>query len=306
MSGSGLFAREWQSPEARPRVTAYYFRQWDGYDMDYHRHEAVEIMYAINGVCRIGIHANDDKHMEVELKKGEFIILDANMRHRLIVDKQTPCRMLNIEFRVSQGEATLPSLGALAGQDADLRALMEAVEPYYVLKDSNEVYHTLKLLVLELDAGGKEAPGAMGGLLFQQLLIQIARIYRQSAKIGSQQHDLYINQCLQFIHHNYDRDIQVKDIAAAVNLHHGYLHRIFRARVGQSITEYLTGLRLEKAKMLLKQTDIPIMDICDYIGVGSRQYFHAMFKKLTGLTPVQYRTRTSTGEGDDSRTYFHE
>jgi AraC-like DNA-binding protein len=306
VTGGGVFKQEWQEPVAEPLVTAYYFRQWEEFDMPFHGHDSVEIMYAISGVCRVEVLKNGQKLHIVELKKGEFIILDGNVQHRLIVDKHTPCRMLNIEFRISQGISHFPSISKLARQDADLQALLEAQEPYYVFKDSNEVYHTLKLLVLELDAGSKETPGAMAGLLFQQLLIQIARIYRQFAFSGSRQLDLYMNQCLQFIHHNYDRDIQVKDIAAAVNLHHGYLHRIFRARVGQSITAYLTGLRLEKAKMLLRQTDIPIMDICDYIGVGSRQYFHAMFKKLTGLTPVQYRTRTSTGEENDESGYYIE
>ncbi|MBD2872684.1 helix-turn-helix transcriptional regulator [Paenibacillus arenilitoris] len=295
---AGLFKREWLERDACALATAYYFKQWDHFDMPFHRHDAVEIMYAISGVCRIEMESDDMPLRHVELKKGEFIILNADLPHRLIVESHTPCRMLNIEFKAGGEREGSASVRQLAGQDRDLRSLLDAPAPYLVLKDSSDVYQTLKMLVLELDGLGKE-PGPMIGLLFHQLLILIARLHRESACDGSQQHDLYMNKCLQFIHHNYDRDIQAKDIAAAVNLHHGYLHRIFRARLGQSITEYLTELRLEKAKMLLRQTDIPIADICEYIGVGSREYFHAWFKKNAGVTPVKYR---SENNGIDRKT----
>ncbi|CAM4246973.1 AraC family transcriptional regulator [Paenibacillus alkaliterrae] len=301
MEIAALFKPEWLNRDVWASASAYYFKQWEEFDMPFHRHDAVEIMYVISGLCRIEIFGDTDSARLVELKKGEFIILNANVRHRLIVDKHTPCRMLNIEFNTSSECSIFPSIRQVAQEDLDLTSLMNASAPYFVLKDSNEVYHTLKTLVLELDSIGKE-PKAMVGLLFAQLLIQIARIYRQSVSSGSPRHDIYMNKCIQFIHHNYDRDIQVKDIAAAVNLHHGYLHRIFRAHLGKSVTEYLTELRLEKAKMLLRQTDIPIMDICDYIGVGSRQYFHALFKKNIGVTPVQYRTGMSANL--DSRDYI--
>ncbi|WP_155983945.1 helix-turn-helix transcriptional regulator, partial [Paenibacillus sp. 1-18] len=66
--------------------------------------------------------------------------------------------------------------------------------------------------------------------------------------------------------------------------------RIFKKHTGQTLTAYLTMLRMDKARMLLQQTDIPIQEIADYVGVGSRQYFHMLFKKHTGKTPVEYRS----------------
>ncbi|MCA0755196.1 AraC family transcriptional regulator [Paenibacillus sp. N4] len=303
MTQTGLFKREWLERDACAAATAYYFKQWENFDMPFHRHDAVEIMYVISGVCRIEIQRDDLPHAQVELKKGEFVILNGNVLHRLIVEPDSPCRMLNVEFKAGKEPDGAASVKQLAGQDRDLQSLLCVTDPYLVLKDSSEVYHTLKMLVLELDSLSKE-PGVMVGLLFHQLFVLIARIYRQSAYNGPQQHDLYMNKCLQFIHHNYDRDIQVKDIAAAVNLNHGYLHRIFRARLGQSITEYLTELRLEKAKMLLRQTDIPAADICEYIGVGSREYFHAWFKKNAGVTPVQYRAGNNARGDNAEKGYF--
>jgi YesN/AraC family two-component response regulator len=63
--------------------------------------------------------------------------------------------------------------------------------------------------------------------------------------------------------------------------------------------EYLTAIRMEKAKMLLLRTDIPATDIPDYVGVGSRSYFHALFKKHTGMTPVEFRRSIDTHQWRD-------
>ncbi|MNC19886.1 Bifunctional transcriptional activator/DNA repair enzyme AdaA [compost metagenome] len=105
---------------------------------------------------------------------------------------------------------------------------------------------------------------------------------------------LYVKQIIEFLHQNYDQPIQVGDVASAVNLHPGYMQRIFKTRTGKTIISYLTEVRIEKAKMLLLQTDVPILDISDYVGIGSRQYFHTLFKKYTGQTPTEYRNSMDT------------
>ena len=121
------------------------------------------------------------------------------------------------------------------------------------------------------------------------MLLRIARLHGEKLRSSLQPADFYIRRSIDFLHQNYDRSIQVKDIAAAVSLHPGYLHRIFKAHTGRTITDYLNILRMEKSRMLLAQSDIPVAEIADYVGVSSRQYFHLLFKKYTGLTPVEYR-----------------
>lgn len=305
MKRPSLFHTDWLTLDRFVQASAYYFKQWDEFHMPFHTHDSVEIMYVISGVCQVEFAGEESISSKgVILKKGEFIILNANYKHRLIVDRATPCRMLNIEFKAGNERSVLPSMKVLAEQNDELYELFQATANYLVLRDSDEMYHTLKKLVLELDSQEKNNSGTMLDLLFAQLLIQIARIYRYSFYGGTVQHDIYVSKSITFMHHNYDRSIQVKDIAEAVNLHHGYLHRLFRSQTGQSLTEYLTELRLAKAKMLLSQTDVPIQDICDYIGVGSREYFHALFKKHMNLTPVQYRTQMNSLQLNDESDYI--
>lgn len=293
MSGT-LFKREWLDGDLYPYVLAYYFKQWTDYTMSYHTHDTIEIMYVISGACGIELEATAaSAACEMTLKKGDFIILDANVPHRLIVDERGPCRMLNVEFDFRERRVAFPSMRLLALEDDFVARLVMEPSSYLLLRDPSEVYQVLKSLVLELDSRGKSI-SVKTELLFAQLILAIARLHNESGAQGINRVDLYVKQAIEFMHHNYDRDIQVKDIAAAVSLHPGYLHRLFRAQLGKTLTGYLTELRMEKAKMLLRETDVAIADICDYVGVGSRQYFHAMFKKFTNQTPIAYRNSVDT------------
>lgn len=246
-------------------------------------------------------------------------MLDADVPHRLLVEDGVPCRMLNVEFGFSGSPPGQLSIRQLALEEEEVHTLLTNASPYLVLPDPEEVYHIMKSLVLELDQRGlmeqgrtptpmriippeersyhREArdlsspeQGILVRTLFIQLLVRVARLRGEMSRSASDQAELYVKRTIEFMHHNMDRNIQMKDIAAAVNLHPGYLHRIFRQHTQRTPTDYLTMLRMEKAKMLLQQTNIPISEISDYVGVGSRQYFHMLFKKYTGRTPVEYRS----------------
>lgn len=274
-----------------PRVFAYYFKQWEGFHMNFHQHDSTEIMYVIQGDCLVEWSVETGKHRAVKLTKGEFILLDANVPHRLIVENT--CRMLNVEFGFNDQSDGFPSIKQIAENEETLRAMVSSPAAYLKLQDPDEVYHTLKSLVLELDNRSNDG-GMLDRMLMSQLLIRISRLRRDAEKNGRQQADQYVRQSVEFLHQNYDRNIPVKEIASFVNLHPGYLQRIFRSQTGQTLMEYLTAVRMEKAKMLLLHTDIPVADIADYVGAGSRQYFHALFKKHTGITPIEFRNSMDT------------
>lgn len=288
MSGS-LFEPRLRDGDYIPRFFAYYYKQWHDYTMSYHDHHSTEIMYMISGFCRVDVQTGENVEESITLRKGEFIMLDAGVPHRLVVEGEQPCRMLNVEFGFTEGVRVGPSIRQMAAEEQEVTTLMLRPFPYLVLSDPEEVYYALKSLVLELDQR-KEQPGAMAEMLFMQLLVRIARLREEAERSNTQQTDMYIKRCIEFLHMNYDREIVVKDMAAAVNLHPGYLHRIFKKHTGLTLTAYLTMLRMDKARMLLQQTDIPIQEIADYVGVASRQYFHMLFKKHTGQTPVEFRS----------------
>ncbi|AZK48401.1 AraC family transcriptional regulator [Paenibacillus lentus] len=338
MERGSLFRTGLLDGDFQPEITAYYFKQWNEMHMAFHRHDSTEIMYIISGVCRVEINSgsareHDSKVEGVNLKKGEFILIDANVPHRLIVEKESPCRMLNIEFRFSDCKGSHPSLRQYFVDGGEAVAIMASAPfNYIVMRDPEDIYYTLKSLVLELDRIGHEVPPvqssregtgrsaalgdpavgmkyhgrhvqsqgqAMVRLLFAQLLIALGRLRQEHSTSGQLEYDHYVKQCLNYLHENYDQDIRVQDVAKIVNLHPGYLQRIFKNHTGETLMQYLTRLRMDKASMLLLHTDIPVADIADYVGIGSRQYFHALFKKHTGFTPVMYRNSLHAQKNDE-------
>ena len=280
---NSLYNRELLKGRFYPKTKAYYFKEWDNFRMDFHGHNAVEIMYVINGSCLVEV-----RDASIAMKKGELILLDANVEHRLQVEKEMPCRMLNIEFGFCEMGTLLPSYADVIQGSLTLKQLLRSGIPYFVMKDSEEVYVTLKSLIMELDRDDS-VENTLIGLLFDQLLIRLSRLYCEAADKLSGSGVIYVKKALQFIHQNYDRNIRIKDIAAAVNIHPGYLHRIFKSNKGCTINDYLIKVRIEKAKSLLANTDIKISDISEYVGMNSRQYFAFAFKQYTGQSPSSYR-----------------
>ena len=290
-----LFNPKWLNGEYRPDIIAYYYKQWNDFHMGFHTHETNEIMYVISGVCKV-----DTEDQTIAMRKGDLILLDSGTSHRLIVE-EGPCRMLNVEFTFTDCEGIVPSLNQLAEGNGALKELLERNCSYIMLRDPSDVYHTLKSLVMELDTGGQGKNSvSMIHLLVSQLMIRVARLAAEEFKDSAvRQIDRYVRQATEYIHQHYDCDIQAKDIAAVVNLHPVYLQRIFKSNMNQTLTEYMAELRIEKAKMLLARTDVPIIEIADYVGLNSRQYFSALFKKHTGCSPAAYRKSVETFTGFD-------
>ncbi|WP_025719004.1 cupin domain-containing protein, partial [Paenibacillus sp. 1-18] len=211
MNGS-LFELRLRDGDYIPRFFAYYYKQWRDYTMPYHNHHSTEIMYMISGLCRVDVQTGEKADESITLRKGEFIMLDAGVPHRLVVEGEQSCRMLNVEFGFTEGMSVGPSIRQMAAEEQEITAFMSRPFPYLVLSDPEEVYFTLKSLVLELDQR-KEHPGAMAKLLFMQLLVRIARLRAEAERSNTQQTDMYIKRCIEFLHLNYDRDIVVKDMA---------------------------------------------------------------------------------------------
>lgn len=287
MNGS-LFAQGLLERDYSPHFLAYYYKQWSNYTMAYHHHNSTEIMYLISGSCVVEVRDETGGDTPFRLKRGEMILLDAEVPHRLIVEEGSSCRMLNVEFAFTEYGGVVPSIGSLAREEEVLAELLRHPFDSLVLSDQEEVFHVLKALVLELDQRGRKG-SSMVHLLFAELLLRLARLRMESLPSSQQPSQLYVRRAIEFLHQNYDRSIQVKEVALSVNVHPGYLHRIFRTHTGQTLTDYLNQLRMEKARMLLGQGEIPVAEIADYVGISSRQYFHLLFKKYSGCTPIEYR-----------------
>ena len=85
--------------------------------------------------------------------------------------------------------------------------------------------------------------------------------------------------------------LSVKDISAHVFLSASYVCTFFKNETGQTLNQYLTEYRMEKAKQLLKNGRFKISDISSRVGYSDGNYFGKSFKKYSGLSPSEYREK---------------
>lgn len=92
-----------------------------------------------------------------------------------------------------------------------------------------------------------------------------------------------------FIAGNFASDISLDDVAREVNISPYYFSKVFKDETGETFVEYLTGLRVEKAKELLADHSYSIKQVCVESGYSDPNYFSRIFKKNVGVTPSEYR-----------------
>nr|WP_283246063.1 AraC family transcriptional regulator [Bacillus suaedae] len=90
------------------------------------------------------------------------------------------------------------------------------------------------------------------------------------------------------IHDNYMTDISLESCADEVGTNPYSLSKAFKQIVGMNFIDYLTQVRMDKAKELLLQSDMKINDISESVGYRN-SYFNRIFKKQMGLPPSQFR-----------------
>lgn len=98
-----------------------------------------------------------------------------------------------------------------------------------------------------------------------------------------------INKAVDMVEEYYTKDIALTDIAEELNITPQYLSRLFKEQLGHSFKEFLTQLRLDKAKMRIRETDDTIKSIALDVGYNSALQFTRVFKKYESITPTQYR-----------------
>ena len=93
----------------------------------------------------------------------------------------------------------------------------------------------------------------------------------------------------EYIQNNYSKDISLDEVSKAANISPYYFSKIFKEDTGEGFVEYLTRIRMDKAKELLTTTECSMKEICAMVGYADPNYFSRSFKKNVGVTPTEYK-----------------
>lgn len=105
-----------------------------------------------------------------------------------------------------------------------------------------------------------------------------------------------------YIERNLKRGISLEDVANHVNISTYYLSKIFKKEMGVNFITYVTDRKMDLAKEMLVNTDIPVLNIALDLAYNEANYFSKAFKKKTGLTPSEYREKYRIRKEEENET----
>jgi AraC-like DNA-binding protein len=109
-----------------------------------------------------------------------------------------------------------------------------------------------------------------------------------------------IETVLHFIERNLSKGVTLEEAADFAHVSPCYLSRLFRKKMNRTFISYLKGQRIERAKTLLRNSDLPIANVSLDLSYADANYFCKAFKKEVGISPSQYRQQFSNHASDNS------
>lgn len=108
-------------------------------------------------------------------------------------------------------------------------------------------------------------------------------------KLKLNQKNNIINKVCEYVIQNIDRELTLKTISDKFFISKNYLSFLFKQETGENFLDYLTKIKMERAKFLLKEANYKAYEVSNILGYSETTYFSRLFKKHTGFTPTEYR-----------------
>lgn len=254
----------------------------------YHTHDFFEINYVYRGSCINLIEENT-----ITMQEGDIVIIHPGAFHILYADKNSDV------------------FNFLVDKDCFIKELKRAIScssPLYkfINKAGKESFH--KFILLPSKNGRSSLSSKIATQLIEastsdspwRNLLQESLMLNLIFTLGTECNNATLSETrgestekminiLSYITENY-ATVTLDDIAKKFSYSKTHICRMFNA-TGKSFRQILTDIRLTRAMSYLKNTDMTVGDVANIVGFDNVEYFHRLFKKQLGLTPLQYRNK---------------
>lgn len=176
----------------------------------------------------------------------------------------------------------------------------EAADGKLVLQGVNEIldifFLSVKKLELEVDIAEKKVEFRKifhcclkVNEVFDKLFTFMEEIMKAAIADKKNVETEPILEAKKYIQEHYNHTFKFEEIAEKVGFNYAYFSTLFKKETGQTLTEYALQIRIQKAKQLLLNPGISIMEVAEEVGYTDLKYFAKQFKKVTNLSPKEYR-----------------
>ncbi|MFH5835487.1 response regulator [Proteiniclasticum sp. C24MP] len=108
---------------------------------------------------------------------------------------------------------------------------------------------------------------------------------------------------LHFIEKHLTNSLTLESAASYMNISTHYFSKLFKSEVGENFIDYVTAKKVERAKELIMDTDLPLNVLAFELGFNEANYFSKVFKKKTGVTPSQYRKEVEEKAAEEKNLF---
>lgn len=271
-------------------IVAYHAAQWDGIRLGHWRALAGEVPERTRPDHEINIPISGNFTTSKHTAGGSCRSDRANAGNICIVPAGQP---IAVRWREEVEGVTLsisPSLLACAASADDRRTQVEIVETYGA---EDHLIRQIGLALLAETLTSEPVGRLYAESLAQTLALHLVRHYSVSRRAtemflgGLSGYNL--RRAKEFINEHLEQDLTLTGIADAVGLSQFHFARAFKLATNLTPHQYLTGRRVELAKHLLRESDLPLVEVSARAGFKSQSHFTTLFRRFTGTTPKAWR-----------------
>lgn len=125
--------------------------------------------------------------------------------------------------------------------------------------------------------------------VFRMLSDTIGQAIERAQAAHAAQVSRPIAEAKRYIQQHFHQPLRLDEVAGVVGFNATYFSALFKKETGQNFMDHLTALRIDRAKMLLCQEELTVQDVAEQVGYSDLKYFSRLFKKITGVTPSDYK-----------------
>jgi AraC-like DNA-binding protein/quercetin dioxygenase-like cupin family protein len=225
-----------------------------------HFHEENQLLFFISGK---GIENIENKKYNV--LPGTFILIPEKMVHFFKSYINKPAEILSLRFKLSQKIKD--------------KTYTEFFKKPYIYRGGKENIKTVKKILPSLIEGKPD-------LTF---FLKLFNVIFENLKLKAEKTDEYMEKIEKYIEKNIGNEINVKKMSEYLEISESYVRKIIKKIYNVSFTKFINIKKIEYGSKLLLETKLPVSKIAGMCGFYDFNYFSRVFKKIKGMSPLQFR-----------------
>ncbi|MCX7746274.1 MAG: response regulator [Clostridia bacterium] len=164
------------------------------------------------------------------------------------------------------------------------QTVKDAVDEIKKIREKEEQYHALKIQAEKLASAQKTEKSDEDKWSLEDSAAPETGEVTSNAKY-------LVSKAKTYMHANYKKDLNLKVVAEELYISTWYLSKLLKKETGKTFIDILNEIRIKEAIKLLNEPRYKIYKIAEEVGFTDVPYFYRLFKKLTGMTPIEYKNR---------------